>query len=66
MKVKRKNGSIYLEAENKIENEAIAVIVNRLDLRDKPALWQLEGCKQKGKKFFNYITIPEWEENENI
>lgn len=66
MKIKDKNGNIYIEAENKKENEVIAVIVNRIDLSDRPDLWILEGCKKKGNKFFNYLTIPRWDENENI
>lgn len=64
MKTEERENSYYLEAENDTDNNIIAVIVNRIDIKDHPELFIKEGCfqKKKGGKYYNYMEIPLWEE----
>lgn len=62
MKIKQLKNSYYLEAENDLDNCIIAVIVNRIDIKDHPELFIKEGCFEKKGKTYNYMEIPLWEE----
>lgn len=62
--IENKNGTYYLEAENRKENNVIALIVNMIDYskipKDESGI-HIEGFKKYGHKDRNFITLPSLE-----